>query len=82
MNQPAFTEVELTEASRYRLVIQWSEEDQVFLVALPELEGIRSHADTLIGAAERGVELAAEYLYAMRELGRPVPAPASLAVPA
>ena len=75
MAQSAFTPEELAEASRYRLEIQWSAEDQVFLVSLPELEGIRTHADTMTGAAERGVESAAEYLFGMRALGLSVPAP-------
>ena|SRR5215211_433764 len=72
----AFTPDELAEASRYRLEIEWSDEDGAFLVTLPELEGIRSHAPTPAEAAERGVELAAEYLGAMRTLGRPVSASA------
>jgi predicted RNase H-like HicB family nuclease len=75
-----FTPEELAEASRFRLEIQWSDEDQLFLVTLPELEGIGSHAATITGAAERGVELAAEYRYGMRAMGLPVPAPESLAV--
>jgi antitoxin HicB len=80
MTGSTFTPEELVEASRYRLEIQWSDEDQAFLVSLPELEGIRTHADTIANAAERGVELAAEYLYGMRASGLPVPAPRSLAV--
>jgi predicted RNase H-like HicB family nuclease len=76
----AFTPEEITEASRYRLEIQWSDEDQAYLVTLPELEGIRSHAATVAEAAERGVELAAEYIDAMRTLGRPIPAPTPVAV--
>jgi predicted RNase H-like HicB family nuclease len=75
-----FTSEELAEASRYRLEIQWSDEDQVYLASLPELEGIRTHSDTITGAAERGVELAAEHLFGMRALGLSVPAPQSLAV--
>jgi predicted RNase H-like HicB family nuclease len=71
----AFTPEELVEASRYRLEIEWSDEDGAFLVTLPELEGIRSHASTPAEAAERGVELAAEYLDALRTLGRQVPPP-------
>lgn len=78
MESSAFTLEELAEASRYQLVIQWSDKDRLFLVSLPELEGIRTHAATIAEAAERGVELAADYLYGMRELGMPVPAPASL----
>lgn len=80
MAASAFTAEELAEASRYRLEIQWSDEDQTFLVSLPELEGIRTHANSIAEAAERGVKLAAEYLYGMRALGLTPPAPRSLAV--
>jgi predicted RNase H-like HicB family nuclease len=74
------TPEEQVEAGRYRLELQWSDEDQLFLVSLPELDGIRTHANTITEAAERGVELAAEYLFGMRATGLPVPAPQSFAV--
>jgi predicted RNase H-like HicB family nuclease len=80
VEESAFTPEELAEASRYRLVIQWSDEDGLFLVSLPEFGGIRTHATTITGAAERGVELAAEWIDSLRQTGRPVPAPQSLAV--
>jgi predicted RNase H-like HicB family nuclease len=75
-----FTPEELAEASRYQVVIQWSEEDRLFLVSLPELGGVRSHGRTIAEAAERGVELAAEWIDAMRTLGESIPAPAALAI--
>jgi len=80
MDDSPFTPDELAEARRYRMIIQWSDGDEAFLVSLPELEGIRTHAKTATGAAERGVELAAEYLYAMRATGRPIPSPEPAAV--
>jgi predicted RNase H-like HicB family nuclease len=79
MGESVFTPEELEEASRYRIVIQWSEDDQLFLVSLPEFGGVRSHGCTIVEAAERGVELAAEWIDAMRTLGEPIPAPAGLA---
>ncbi|MEA2584781.1 MAG: hypothetical protein QOF33_2866 [Thermomicrobiales bacterium] len=80
MLESPFTPEELAEASRYRIVIQWSDEDGLFLVSLPEFGGIRSHGRTIAEAAERGVEWAAEWIDSLRRLGEPVPVPAPLAV--
>jgi predicted RNase H-like HicB family nuclease len=80
VNDSPFTPEEIEEASRYQIVIQWSEEDQLFLVSLPEFGGVRSHGRTIAEAAERGVELAAEWIDSLRTLGEPVPVPAALAV--
>jgi predicted RNase H-like HicB family nuclease len=66
--------------ARIPIVIQWSDEDQLFLVSLPEFGGVRSHATTIAGAAERRVELAAEWIDSMRTRGRSIPAPTPLAV--
>ncbi|HEY7033332.1 MAG TPA: hypothetical protein VH482_18470 [Thermomicrobiales bacterium] len=70
-----FTPEEIAEARRYRMVIQWSDVDRVFLVSLPELDGAVAHADTAAAAAERGIELACEWIDAYRQLGRSIPPP-------
>jgi predicted RNase H-like HicB family nuclease len=75
--QSPFTPEELAEASRYPMLIEWSDEDQLFLVSLPDF-GVVSHATTITGAAERGVEMAAEWIDSYRRLGRPVPAPSTI----
>jgi predicted RNase H-like HicB family nuclease len=79
MSESMFSPEELAEASRYRIVIQWSDADQLFLVSLPEFGGVRGHGRTIAEAAERGVEMAAEWIDSLRTLGEPIPVPAALA---
>ena len=74
VNGSPFTPEELAEASRYPLLIAWSDEDGAFLVSLPDF-GVQTHAATVADAAARGVEMAAEWIDSYRRLGRPVPAP-------
>ena len=70
-----YSEEELAEASRYEIVIQWSEEDQLFLASVPELPGTITHGKTPAAAAERVVEMAAAWIYGSRQAGHPVPEP-------
>ncbi len=72
-----FTAEEWAEARRYPLVIRWSDEDGLFLVSLPDFGGVTSHGETAAEAAERGVEMAAEWIDSYRQLGRPIPAPSA-----
>jgi predicted RNase H-like HicB family nuclease len=74
----AFKSEEIAEARRYRMVIWWSDEDPLFLVSLPELDGVTADADAAAGAADRGIELACEWIDAYRQLGRPIPAPSAV----
>jgi predicted RNase H-like HicB family nuclease len=70
-----FTPDEIAAARRYPLVIRWSEEDDLFLVSLPDFGGVTGHGRTAAEAAERGVEMAAEWIDSYRQLGQPIPAP-------
>jgi predicted RNase H-like HicB family nuclease len=69
------TEEELAEARRYSLLIQWSNEDRVYIVSVPELPGCRTHSATHIEAVEMGAEAIATYLAGLRHFGDPVPPP-------
>lgn len=73
-----FTDEELAEARRYPLVIRWSDEDQVYLVSLPDFNGATLHANTVGHAAEKGLELVAELIDIDRRKGRAIPAPGSV----
>lgn len=72
---------ELAEARRYALVIEWSDEDQVFLVSAPDLPGMVTHGRTRAEAAEMGEEATAVWISANRDRGQPVPAPRFSALP-
>jgi predicted RNase H-like HicB family nuclease len=77
--QSPFTEEELAEASRYEIVIHWSQRDQLYIASVPELPGAKTHGSTPAEAAERVVEVAADWIYGSRQLGHEVPAPRVLA---
>ena len=61
---------------RYSMVIEWSEEDQVFVVSLPEWgDLVHTHGTTYEGAVQQGKDLI-EALIASREGGgEPLPTP-------
>ena len=60
---------------RYSLVIEWSDEDQAFLITVPELAGARSHAATYTEAAEEGQRLIEEWIEIALDHGWPLPQP-------
>ena len=45
-----------TEVHRCALVIEWYDEDQLFLVSIPDFPGAHTHGRTRIEAAEMGEE--------------------------
>lgn len=80
MNESPFTPEELDEASRYEIVIRWSDTDQLFLASVPQLPGVITHGATPAEAADRVIEVAADWIYGSRILGEPVPDPVPLSV--
>jgi predicted RNase H-like HicB family nuclease len=70
-----FSRAELEEAKRYSLVIEWSPRDEVFLVRVPELPGLRTHGSTHAEAVEMGEEAIAVWLDGLRSIGAPIPQP-------
>ena len=71
---------------RYSMHIQWSDEDNAFLVTLPEWEGRAynpaTHGDTYEEAVRNG-QIALEHLMSIaEENGEPLPAPKGMVVAA
>jgi predicted RNase H-like HicB family nuclease len=61
---------------RYSMVIRWSEEDQVFVVSLPEFgDYAQTHGDTYEEAARSGREVLELLVESFQAEGRPLPAP-------
>jgi predicted RNase H-like HicB family nuclease/predicted RNA binding protein YcfA (HicA-like mRNA interferase family) len=64
---------------RYSILIQWSAEDQAYLVMLPEWEGRYhnpvTHGDTYQQAVERAVEVLTMFVEIAAERGEALPAP-------
>lgn len=62
-------------AEHYSMVIQWSDEDQAYIVTIPELPGCRTHGTTYEDAVTQGQDAIDSWIEARRASGRPVPAP-------
>ncbi len=61
--------------SRYRMLIEWSEEDQVFVVTLPEFPSNRTHGSSYEEAAKNGQEVLDLLIEMWEKEGRPLPPP-------
>lgn len=59
----------------YSMTIEWSDEDQVYVVTVPELPGCTTHGATYEEAVRQGQAAIESWVCAMRAWGRPVPAP-------
>lgn len=60
---------------KYELVIYWSEEDQSFIVDVPELPGCMADGETQEEALANARVIIEEWVETARALGRPVPEP-------
>lgn len=68
------------ETLKYQMVIQWSEEDECFLVGFPDFPGQtwRTHGDTYESAAQNGIEALESLIIAYKAAGDPLPEPTVL----
>lgn len=62
--------------SRYELVIYWSNDDQCFIVEVPELPGCMADGATYQEAVKNVEVIIAEWLETARATDRPIPQPA------
>src|SRR5262245_36258426 len=69
------TEEELAEARHYSLLIQWSPEQDIFMVMSPEFPQLKTHGETQEEAVAKGAEAVAAWLYFTRSGGDIVPEP-------
>ena len=60
---------------KYERIIFWSEDDQKWLVDVPELPGCMADGDTPAQALENVEKIIADWLATARELGREIPVP-------
>jgi predicted RNase H-like HicB family nuclease len=70
--------------SQYSMVIQWSDEDQLFLVTIPEFADLVvmpcTHGQTRTDAIRNGEEVIEMYLEAWQAEGESIPKPRTLEV--
>ncbi|HNB71841.1 MAG TPA: type II toxin-antitoxin system HicB family antitoxin [Acidobacteriota bacterium] len=65
----------MTNQPRYEMIIYWSENDQAFLVEVPELPGCMADGATYTEAVTNAEVIIREWIETARELGRPIPEP-------
>ncbi len=65
--------------SRYALVIEWSPEDEAFVVTVPDLPGCRTHGASYEDAVRQAQDAIDSWIDAARADGEPVPEPRTFA---
>ena len=60
---------------KYELIIYWSDDDQAFIVEVPELPGCAADGSTYQEAVQNAEVIIREWLETAQELGRPIPQP-------
>jgi predicted RNase H-like HicB family nuclease len=67
------------DTKHYSMIIQWSDEDQAYIVTVPELPGCRTHGDTYEEAVKQGQDAIESWIMAALADNDPVPPPRSYA---
>lgn len=60
---------------KYELIIYWSDEDDCFIVEVPELPGCFADGKTYTEAVKTAEIIIQEWIETARELGRDIPQP-------
>lgn len=63
------------DTEHYSMIIQWSNEDQAFIVTVPELPGCKTHGSTYEEAIQQGKDAIESWIMVAREFGQPIPPP-------
>jgi predicted RNase H-like HicB family nuclease len=66
---------------RYSITIQWNDEDEAYIVTLPEFPGCHTHGDTYEEALQNGKEVLELVIENRQALGRPLPEPNRYDIP-
>jgi len=61
--------------TRYEMIIYWSQEDEAFVVEIPELPGCMANGRTYREAVENAEVIINEWIETAKELGRSIPEP-------
>ena len=59
----------------YSMIIQWDEDDKIFIVNVPELPGCMTHGKTYEEAVKQGKEAIEGWLNVAKDLHWPIPSP-------
>ncbi len=65
----------MQEDIKYELIIYWSEDDEAYIVEVPELPGCMADGRTYNEAIQNALIVIEEWIDTAKELGRDVPVP-------
>jgi predicted RNase H-like HicB family nuclease len=60
---------------KYEMVIYWSEDDEAYIVEVPELPGCMTEGRTYEEAIKNSLTVIREWIETAKELGREIPEP-------
>ena len=65
----------MDESVKYELIVYWSEDDEAYIVEVPELPGCMADGETYEKAIQNVLDVIREWIETAKELGRSIPAP-------
>lgn len=65
----------MDESVKYELIVYWSEDDEAYIVEVPELPGCMADGETYEKAIQNALDVIGEWIETAKELGRSIPAP-------
>ena len=60
---------------RYSMLIQWSDEDEAYIVTVPELPGCKTHGSTYEEAVQQGKDAIETWILFLKDVGEVIPEP-------
>lgn len=60
---------------KYEIIMFWSEQDNAYIVEVPELPGCMADGATMHEALENAQRVISEWIDVAKETGRPIPEP-------
>ena len=57
------------------MLIQWSDEDEAYIVTIPELPGCKTHGSTYEEAVQQGKDAIETWLLFLNDIGETIPEP-------
>ncbi len=69
-----------TQRAHYSMLIEWSEDDDAYIVTVRELPGCMSHGSTYAEAVRQAEDAIATWLDGARASGDPIPPPRLFAI--
>ena len=61
--------------NKYELILFWSDDDDAYVVDVPELPGCKAHGDTQSQALQNAQEAIKLWIDTAKEFGDPIPEP-------